>query len=267
MQLDLTFARRIDGGTALTSRHVAYPYTVTAPVRLPGTAPGPARLILQSASGGLYAGERLGQTIKAGPSAAVTIECPGATVVHGMGPGLTAALSLRLEAAEGSRLSYLTRPLILFPEAALDQHVVLRAAAGASILYREGFCLHDPGRTGRAFRHYRAATRIESPTGGLLVLESASVDGAELLAGRPGVAGPFRAFGSVYLVRPMPEAAVSRLKTELMQTGLGPGTTYTSATALRRGCGLMVRIAARDGGALADGLAAASELLEGACTG
>jgi len=70
VQLDLAFIRGIDGRTALASRAVSYPYYVTAPLRAAARQTA-ARVILQSSSGGLYAGERLAQLFDVRPAVTV----------------------------------------------------------------------------------------------------------------------------------------------------------------------------------------------------
>lgn len=253
VQLDLAFVRAIDGRTSLASRSVSYPYCITAPLRAAAMKTA-ARLILQSSSGGLYAGERLAQSITAGPQSRVIIECPAATVVHGMEPQIQARQHLRIAVSHDGRLHYLTRPLIFFPDAALEQRTVLRAATGATILYREGFCLHDPRGVGRAFRQFRGSTQVEDESGALLALDRTVVEGAQIIAGLPGIGGAFRAFGSIYLIRSIDETEVLQFKSALMAHFASSAQIYASASALRRGCGLLVRVAARDGGALADAL-------------
>jgi urease accessory protein len=253
VQLDLAFVRRIDGRTALASRAVSYPYYVTAPLRA-AARQTTARVILQSSSGGLYAGERLAQSITGGPQSRVVIECPAATVVHGMAPETQARQGLRIAVGDEGRLHYLTRPLIFFPDAALEQSTVLRAASGATILYREGFCLHDPRGVGRSFRQFRSTTRVEDENGALLALDRTSVEGAQVVAGFPGVGGAFRAFGSIYLIRCIDETEILQFKSALMGHFTGSASIYASVSALRREGGLLVRVAAFDGGALADAL-------------
>lgn len=253
VQLNLAFVRAIDGRTVLASRAVSYPYCVTAPLRA-ATTKTAARLILQSSSGGLYAGERLAQTITAGPQARVVIECPAATVVHGMKPPTLAKQVLSIAVSRDGQLRYLSRPLIFFPDAALEQRVVLRASADATILYREGFCLHDARGGDRAFRQFRGSTQVLDENGALLALDRTVVEGAQIIAGIPGMGGAFRAFGSIYLIRSVDEAEVLQFKGALMARFAGSPLIYASAGVLRRGCGLLVRVAARDGGALADAL-------------
>ena len=252
-QLDLAFVRAIDGRTVLASRAVSYPYCVTAPLRTAATKTA-ARLILQSSSGGLYAGEGLAQAITAGPQSRVAIECPAATVVHGMKPPTQARQVLGIAVSSDGQLRYLSRPLIFFPDAALEQRVVLRAAADATILYREGFCLHDARGGDRAFRQFQSSTQVLDENGALLALDRTVVEGAQIIAGIPGIGGAFRAFGSIYLIRSLDEADILQVKGALMAHFSGSSSIYASASALRRGCGLLVRVAARDGGALADAL-------------
>ncbi|MDZ5453435.1 urease accessory protein UreD [Labrys sedimenti] len=232
---------------------MSYPYCVTAPLRTAATKTA-ARLILQSSSGGLYAGEGLAQAITAGPQSRVAIECPAATVVHGMKPTLQARQILGIAVSRGGQLRYLSRPLIFFPDAALEQRVVLRAAADATILYREGFYLHDARGGDRAFRQFQSSTQVLDENGALLALDRTVVEGAQIIAGIPGIGGAFRAFGSIYLIRSLDEADILQVKGALMAHFAGSSSIYASASALRRGCGLLVRVAARDGGALADAL-------------
>src|SRR5690606_9699555 len=84
-QLDLHF-KAIGGRTRLQHRRVRYPYAMAVPLRLDRATPGLETVILQSASGGIFEGERLCQRLIADDGAQVCLTTQAATVVHGM-PG------------------------------------------------------------------------------------------------------------------------------------------------------------------------------------
>src|SRR5438552_3271126 len=70
------------GRTILAHQRIAYPLHVTRPFHLDALRQDLATLYLQSASGGLYAGDRLGLAIEVMPGAAVHVTTPASTIVH-----------------------------------------------------------------------------------------------------------------------------------------------------------------------------------------
>jgi urease accessory protein len=70
------------GRTALLHQHVPYPFHITRPFHLHPASPELATLYLQSASGGLYAGDDLSLALHVGQGAAAHVTTQSATIVH-----------------------------------------------------------------------------------------------------------------------------------------------------------------------------------------
>lgn len=246
VQLDLAF-EAVGGRSVIARRHVAYPFNVTAPLQ---SAVPRAEVIVQSASGGLYGGERLCQRVHVGTGAHAVLKMPSATVVHATRTGDAARQGVSLRAEAGATLLYLPRPLILFPGGALAQAMDITVAGGATVMVRDGFLLHDPSGAAAAPRTLHGRLTVRAASGDLVAMDAMRVDGGMIAAGSPGVTGAYRAFGAVWLVRPMPAAACRQVKAMIAERFAGDSDCYVSTTALRRDAGAVVRVAASDGGAL-----------------
>jgi urease accessory protein len=244
-QLDLAFAPGSAGRTQLIRRHIAYPYHAAAPVP---DAAGVSRLVLQSVSGGLYGGERLVQHIRVEAGARAAILQPAATVVRRMAEGNGARQTIRLTVAAGAQLAYLARPIILFPGSSLEQDIAVSIAPGGRLLLRDGFLDHQPGSRGRDWR-FASRVTLRSPDGRLLAAERMTLGRAVFDSSRPGVAGIHRAFGKLWLL-----GATNKERTDLppriQADWPSEGAVYAAASALPGDCGLVIALAAVDGGAL-----------------
>jgi urease accessory protein len=80
-EADFVFARG-GGRTFLMRQFTPYPFHVARPHRLDAARPDLATLYLQSVSGGLDRGDRLGLAVETRPSAAAHMTSQAATVVH-----------------------------------------------------------------------------------------------------------------------------------------------------------------------------------------
>jgi len=250
LALDLSFRAGPDGRTALASRRVRHPFSVQAPLwDLPGR-PLAARIFVQSMSGGIFEGERIGQRVAAQQGAELRVEIPAAMVVHEMPNGGTSAQQVELVAEDSAVLEFTPPPLILFPHSRLAQTIAVTAAEHARLLVGDGFMTHDPGRTGHVFDWCSTTLRLARPDGCLVALDRSRATGAGLMAATPGVVGGFRAQGSLLLVRPVsPDTA--RAWCREIQVLLDGPDILGGASPLRMAAGLFVRLLARDGGALA----------------
>src|ERR1700720_1634767 len=84
----LLVAELAGGRTVLRHQHVGYPFHVTRAFQLDRKRPDLATLYLQSASGGLYAADRLALGVTAGAGPALNLTTQASTVVHvGRGEG------------------------------------------------------------------------------------------------------------------------------------------------------------------------------------
>ncbi len=245
-QLDLSFEVR-GGRTVLARRQVGYPFFATAPL----TAAAPkAEVVLQSVSGGLYGADSLGQRITAGADAQVVVRMPSATVVHAHGAGGAARQVVSLRAEAGATLAYLPRPLILFPGSALIQAMDVTVAATATVLLRDGFLSHDPPAGGGAGRTLRSDLTVRATCGRVIAMDLLRFEEAMLTDASPGVAGAFRAFGAVWLIRRMDAESYHQLRGHVLAWLGDRSDCYAGTNALRDAQGMVVRVAAHDGGAL-----------------
>ena len=95
----LLVAERAGGRTVLRRQHVGYPFHVTRAFQLDRMRPDLATLYLQSASGGLYAADRLSLDLVVGAGSALNLTTQASTVVHdGRGQGSTMRQSRSLSA-------------------------------------------------------------------------------------------------------------------------------------------------------------------------
>lgn len=246
----LVFARG-GGATVLARQTVPYPFHITRTFKLYPEEPDLATLYLQSASGGLYRGDRIGLDIavRAGGRAHVTTQ--SATVVHETGPA-RARQATRLSVGAGAFLALEPDPLILFPGARLDLDTRITLAGDARAIVIEGIAHHDPRGEGRPFGAMSLSLSIATPDGRLLVAEHGRIEGAAFAAPASPL-GNCRACGSM-LVLAAGEALpdVGRLQAATDAAGCLAG-----ASPLPNGAGLGLRLLAPDGGRLSAGLQAA----------
>jgi urease accessory protein len=246
-QLDLAFARAADGRTVLVRRRAGYPYSITAPL---ADGEARARLIVQSASGGLYGRESLVQRIHASADADVLLRFPAATVVHAARDARPTRQDVSLVATRGARLRYQPRPQILFPGAHLEQSMRVSVADDARVLLCDGFMLHDPPGSGAAPRLLVSHLLVTDEAGRRIAMDRVRADCAAIDAALPGAAGGYRAFGSVWALGPLDAQAALRCRQRvaaMFPEGCG---VRAAASALARERGMVLRIAARDGGLL-----------------
>jgi urease accessory protein len=266
-QLDLVFGRTGGAGpTRLVSRRVAYPFSVADVFRLDRTSRDPASrdratVILQSASGGLFEDEDLSLSIAAQQGSQARFTTPSAAVVHGMPGGGMACQDVTLKADEDARLEYLPKPLILFPGSRLRQRIVIEASEDATVLACDGFLMHTPRGAEGSFDWLDTSTEIRRPGGLVVACERMRVTGAAIAQGSAGLSGSFRAFGWIALIGGTYEAEAEAAVLDAI-AGCGEAV-YAGASRLPGDCGVMVRIAARDGGALLPALEAGVLAVQG----
>ena len=93
----LLVAELAGGRTVLRRQHVGYPFHVTRAFQLDRMRPDLATLYLQSASGGLYAADRLALDLVVGAGAALNLTTQASTVVHdARGQGSTMCQSVTI---------------------------------------------------------------------------------------------------------------------------------------------------------------------------
>ena len=254
-QLDLVFGQ--PGGTGptrLVSRRVAYPFSVADVFRLDKASRNMATVILQSASGGLFEDEDLSLSVTAEPGAQARFATPSAAVVHGMRGGGMACQDVTLKAGQGAWLEYLPKPLILFPGSRLRQRIAIESAEDATVLASDGFLMHTPRGAEGSFDWLDTSTEIRRPGGEVVARERMRVTGATIAKGSAGLSGDFRAFGWIALIGAAPDMPAEAAMLDAI-AGCGE-PVYAGASRLPGDCGVMVRVAAHDGGALLPALEA-----------
>jgi urease accessory protein len=249
------------GRTVLVHQHVPYPFHVTRAFHLDRARPDLATLYLQSASGGLYRGDRLVLDIDVASGAAAHVTTQAATVVHDTRERGAVQLT-RLRVAEGSFAAVVPDPLVLFPGAAIESRIAVKLAQGARAILSEGFAHHDPADEDRPFARVALSTTVRDANDRVVLSDRGAISGAAFF-GAASPAGPYRATGTLFALGPGAEGLdAAALERRLSVAGClaGVGTTPHDL-------GLAVRILAPDGGALARGLdvafAAAFEALLG----
>jgi len=235
-QFDLRVGIGRDGGAAILARHVAWPWSLPRGFRLAGPQ-GPLTVLPQAAGAALLPGDHWRHRIlqEAGELHLITA---GAGLAHAGGP---ARVDWQVTVASG-RLAMLPDPWVLSPGAQMRQRQEIDLGPEAELALIDGFCLRD----GPAEWASETVIRRE---GRLLLRDSQRADPAQLrrIADLPGA---FRAFGQILLV--MDPARLHRLG---IVAGPIRGSGFWGAIApLRAGAGMIVRLAAVSGGALASAL-------------
>ncbi|MDX7950796.1 urease accessory protein UreD [Lichenihabitans sp. Uapishka_5] len=241
----LRFARG-GGRTFLARQAIPYPFHITRPHHLDLGQPDLATLYLQSASGGLYGGDRLTLAIAAGPEARAHVTSQAATVVH---TGRDIRVETHIDVAAGAWLALTTDPYILFPGTDLSVSTNVTLAPGATAILAEGFSPHDPAARGAPFAHLSTATRIDAAGGGVLVDEQSHIDGPAFAA----PSSPLGSYGAMGMVFILGDAAQA-LDAGGLEAALDAIDVLAGASRLPGGAGWGVRLLARDGGRLSRGV-------------
>lgn len=257
----LLVAELAGGRTVLRRQHVGYPFHVTRAFQLDRMRPDLATLYLQSASGGLYASDRLALDLVVGADAALNLTTQASTVVHdARGQGSTMCQSLTVK--DNAFCAIISDPYVLFPGADLHIEITATVAAGATLIMAEGFAAHDPHARGGTFTRLSTHTRIMARDGRLLVSDRGSVQGEEL-TGSCGALGGMAAAGSVLMIAPPDRlAGIAKIEAAADACGCLAGVTAASNRA-----GLAMRLLAPDSGTLIRGIEAAFHIAARAALG
>jgi urease accessory protein len=249
------------GRTVLVHQHVPYPFHVTRAFHLDRPRPDLATLYLQSASGGLYRGDRLVLDIDVASGAAAHVTTQAATVVHDTRERCATQLT-RLRVAAGGFAAVVPDPLVLFPGAAIESRIEVKLEQGARAILAEGFAHHDPAGEERPFARAALSTIVRDGNDRVALSDRGAISGAEFFSAA-SPAGSYRATGTLFALGPGAECLdAAALEHCLAAAGCLAGVSHAP-----HDLGLGVRILAPDGGALARGLdiafAAAFEALLG----
>jgi urease accessory protein len=249
------------GRTRLGRQRVPYPLHVTRPFYLDLERPDIATLYLQSASGGLYRGDRLTLAIGVDAGAAAHVTTQSATIVHDA-RGQEASLTTSIAVGVGGFLAYTPDPLVLFPGAAIESATDIVLGEGASALLCDGFTWHDPEATGHAFERCALTTTVRDRQGRPIICDRGSVRGMDYL-GACSPMGHYRAVGTMLTLG----CGSERLDPREFEDRLDTFGCLSGVSAAPGGIGYSARVLAPDGGTLARGLAAAFTLAFTALTG
>jgi urease accessory protein len=231
------------GRTVLLDQHVPYPFHITRPFHLNPARPDLATLYLQSASGGVYAGDDLATALAVGAGAAAHVTTQAATIVHDCRDA-PARLSLAVSVGPGSFLALLPEPLVLFPGADVATSTELSLHEGARAIVADAASLHDPRGERQPPRRFHGAVTVRDAAGRVLLSDRGGAEGAAL--GGAAVLGGWRAWGLLLVLAPaaaLPNPAALEAAADaagcLAGAGEAPG-----------GMGLAVRLLGPDGGTL-----------------
>ncbi len=263
-QLELAFAPDADGCTRVVQRRVRYPYTFLKPFWFDDRPRGIATVLLQSGSGGLFGGEQLAQQVRLEPGAAVHVTTQAATIVHAARGYPATIQNVRLQVSRDAFLEYLPEPLILFPGARLQQHIVAELDTCATLVIADGYMSHDPDGNDTPFDNYSNNLEVISPQGRLLFADRVAVAGSDFARSLRIDNVPWRATGLFVVAAPHLHTRHAEI-TAALQLAMDAiaasrrEALYAAAAALPNSAGVVCRIAARRGEDLRAALAVCSQ--------
>lgn len=258
--LDAALAVDFAGGRSILRRQrIGYPLHITRGFYLDAVRPDLLTLYLQSASGGLYAGDRINLDVSIGAQAAFHMTTQAATVVHdGRTSGAVQRQRVTVEAGAFGALT--SDPYVLFPGADLTLETEAVVAADAVLCLADGFAVHDPKAKARPFGRFESRLTVSRPDGRLLMKDLGAIDGEEL---RNGALGRMAAAANLVLIAPAEKLpALADMEQAADRCGALAGCSLAPNAA-----GLVLRILAPDGGALARALDAAFHVAARAALG
>jgi urease accessory protein len=231
------------GRTALLHQHVPYPFHITRPFHLQPARADLATLYLQSASGGMYAGDDLSVTLHVAQGAAAHVTTQSATIVHDCRDAPTRLTTVATVEPDGF-LALTPDPLVLFPGADVATVTELTLHEGARALVADAASLHDPLAEDRVFRRFHGTVCVRDGAGVIRLSDRGGIDGAALSGA--GVLGSWRAWGTLLVLGPaalLPDPAALEAAAEAVGCLAG-------ASAASHGLGLALRLLGPDGGTL-----------------
>jgi urease accessory protein len=242
---EFRFERRDGERTHLARNYAAYPFHVTRPLYFDAGWPELPTLLLQSASGGLFQGDRLSLEVSVGEGAAAHVTTQSATKVHSMERG-HAVHATRLKVETGGHLELIADATILFPDCHVETTTTLSLAEGASAIIADSFLWHDPKAGGApTFALMAASVEARRDTGRLLMLDRYRI-------ARPAGDKSTRAFWSEHkaqgtLYAFAPKRDINALVESLRAALQGIEGCYAAVSALPNGAGAYVRALAPEG--------------------
>ncbi|MGH8887411.1 MAG: urease accessory protein UreD [Egibacteraceae bacterium] len=149
-----------DGRTRLASGYASGPQRVGRALHLDPELPGMAFAFIQSVSGGILQGDRLGVEITVAERAQAHVTTQSATKLYRMDRNY-ATQRLRVRVESGAYLEFLPDYLIPYRNARFYQEVTLEVADDATVVFSDALA---PGRTasGETFAYDLLHTRLEA---------------------------------------------------------------------------------------------------------
>ncbi len=249
------------GRTVIRRQHVGYPLHVTRGFYLDGGRPDLLTLYLQSASGGLYAGDRLQFNISVSEGAALCVTTQASTVVHN-GRGIGSLQRQIIDVGAGALCALVCDPYVLFPGAQLAVRTIASVAEDGVLIFIDGLTCHDPAQRDGTFASYASSLQVVRPDGRLLLSDVGELSGTSLgQAGGP--LGGYAAAATVTIIGPsfrLPDARA-------LEQGVSDTGCLAGASAAPNEAGLVMRMLAHGGGELMRGLEAAFHLAGNAAAG
>lgn len=249
-QLRLRFNKDADGLSRIAGRRVRYPFVVLRPFWFGDKPDGIASVILQSGSGGFYAGEKLRQVVVVNENAAAHLTSQAAPVVHASRDAGPSDQHVVIEVGAGGYFEYITDPVIMFPGAWLYQCVEARIHSDSMLIHADGVIQHDPEVAGRCFLEYGNTFALRDEHGALLFRDSALIDGPGFKRMMPRGACGWSATGLVVAAAPGKAANHDRWVGVLSNRLTGMPGVYAACGLLPNAAGLVCRVVAIDGQAL-----------------
>src|SRR3569833_367347 len=250
---------RAGGRSILRRQHIGYPLHITRCCYLDAARPDLLTLYLQSASGGLYAGDRINLDISVGAGAAFHTTTQAATVVHD-GRNSGAVQRQRISVEAGAFCAVTSDPYVLLPGADLILETEAMVADDAVLCLADGFAVHDPKQESRPFARFESRLTVSRADGGLLLKALGAIEGTEL---RNGALGYMAAAANFVLIAPPDRLpALADMEQAADRCGALAGCSLAP-----NGAGLVLRTLALDGGALARALDAAFHVAARAALG
>jgi urease accessory protein len=237
--------RREGERTHLASNYAAYPFHVTRPLYFDAGWPALPTVLLQSASGGLFQGDRLTLEVSVGEGAAAHVTTQSATKVHSMERD-RAVQATRLSVEAGGHLELLADASILFPDCHVETATTVTLGEGASAILAESFLWHDPkGGDAPRFALMAATVEASGADGRLLMLDRYRIELPEDDEASRAFWHANKAQGSLYAFgKP---AGGEPLIDGLHAALAGLEGAYAGASALPNEAGAYVRVLAADG--------------------
>lgn len=244
-QLSLEFAAGNGRRTHLSRQYAAYPFHICRPFWLENDPDGMATLYLQSCSGGLYGGDRLSVLIRALPHAQAHVTTQASTIVYAL-EGESVRAELNIDTREGSFLEVFNDPLILFPNASVDNSVSITCAENSMVLYSDAYLAHDPEGLGYGFGTLESSITVafdgdRRPS----VMDRVRLTGAHFRESMPGASGRWPVHGSFFAISRFEDSGRLLRRTLDLVDAQQKLDLYAGGSELPFGGGIAFRIAAR----------------------